>query len=162
MFFFFQKLSTPISKGYDHMIQLYIDASTEVTTGISGVGIVVKYQQKTTQYAIPLINHYTNHEAEFIALIISLTIAKNYHDPHLYIFSDSQTIVDALSHHSIHHPNLKELLYIAKQRCSSFETCEISWLSEKNNKGADHLARQACQQAKRNHHQHQEWNPDCF
>lgn len=130
-------------------MKLYIDASTQVTTGISGVGIHFVGENQAS-YAIPLLEHYTNHEAEFIALIIALRLYHESNQPSpLLIFTDSQTLADAVTHHRVQNKHLKELLYIVQQRLKNIKEWHMTWIPEKKNQAADRLARKACQLAEK-------------
>ena len=127
------------------MIKIYTDASTKGNPGPTGIGIVIVTDQEHIQLSIPLLNDYTNHQAEFIAQIIALDyIERHFDDQMLFLYTDSritvqsiekryakgfQSYVDQITPYFDHHP-----LWF------------IKWVPEKQNQGADHLARQALQQ----------------
>lgn len=131
------------------MIKLYTDASTKGKNGPSGVGIVIMKDGQQIQISRPLIHNYTNHEAEFLALIIALDyiLTKTWQEEFIFAFSDSKIVVDSIHKNYVKQESYQKYyrtLATLIQKCSFFE---ISWLSEQENKGADHLARQALQKA---------------
>ena len=133
-------------------MKLFIDASTHPNTHESGVGLVVYQNKKSTCFSIPLLCHYNNHEAEFIALIIAFNYLKeNNVTESISIYSDSQTVVQAMNEHKLKDSALKELHYIASQRQQSLPQLFIEWIPEKRNKKADELARLARQAKERQH-----------
>lgn len=127
-------------------MKIFIDASTNPKTKRSGVGLIAYLNNgNITSFSIPLLCHYNNHEAEFIALIISLNYLYTIQpSENVFIYSDSQTVVNAMNHQHIHHTNLKELTYIAQQRQNRINHLFLNWIPEKQNKKADELARRAC------------------
>lgn len=149
--FFFKCNVTPyfIKKGIIHM-HIYIDASCHPKTRQCGVGIVIQTKTKHETFSIPLLCHYNNHEAEFIALNITLRYLKDeFIDESIIIHSDSQTVVEAYSHQRVKNAALKELYYIAQQRLKALPHVFIQWIPEKQNKEADRLARNAMHASKR-------------
>lgn len=132
------------------MITLYTDAATNPKTKDTGIGISYRYDVHHYQLSIPLLHHYTNHEGEFIALIIALDtlISENLNNTNdaLFIYSDSKTLIDAILLQQLHNKTLKELLTIINYRLSQFSNVHLQWISEQKNKEADTLARQALHQ----------------
>lgn len=131
------------------MLKLYTDAATKGNPGPSGIGFVLSSENIYQQIPIPLEKHYSNHEAEFIALVEGLKFIQEEYPKTsiLQIYSDSKIVVSAVtkSHvkNSLFQPYLKQI----QQLLSSYELYLIEWIPDSKNKGADNLARQALQKA---------------
>lgn len=126
------------------MIQIYTDASTKGHPGPSGVGILIVHQHQQVPLSIPLIQHYTNHEAEFIAQILALHYLYerfNIKGEWITLYSDSKAVIEAQhkAYSKSHADYLTTLLDVQKK----FPQLMTQWIPESKNKGADQLARQA-------------------
>lgn len=127
------------------MIKIYTDASTKENPGPSGVGILIIENGHQTQLSVPLTKDYTNHQAEFIAQIIALDYIKKHFNNlgTIFLYSDSKIAVQ-----SIEKRYAKEFQSYVDQLIPYFDENPllfIKWIPEKQNKGADNLARQALQ-----------------
>lgn len=129
------------------MIRLYVDASTKGNPGPCGVGIVILKNQEQLQISQPLVHNYTNHEAEFIALITGLNILLEHHweNEWVSIHSDSKIVVQSIEKQYTKKTEFQKLLKGALQQLQKFPLHSLTWIPEKQNQGADHLARQALQ-----------------
>lgn len=129
------------------MIKIYTDASTD-TTGQSGIGILIITEGKQTQLSIPLLKNYTNHQAEFIAQIIALRYIKEHLNNlgTIFLYSDSKIAVQSIEkrYAKEFQPYVDELIPYFDENPLLF----VKWIPEKQNKGADNLARQALQKRK--------------
>lgn len=128
------------------MIKIYTDASTKGNPGPTGIGIVIVTDNEHIQLSIPLLNDYTNHQAEFIAQIIALEYVEQHYDcdQMLFLYTDSRITVQ-----SIEKRYAKEFQFYVDDITPYFEQHPlwfIKWIPEKKNQGADHLARQALHQ----------------
>lgn len=122
------------------MIEIYIDAASAGNPGPSAIGIFVKNgpnSKKISKY----IGHYSNHEAEFIALVEALRLCKENNWTTVFIRTDSQLVSDAMEKkyvkNELFQPYLKESLNISKNIPLFF----IKWVPAKQNTVADALAR---------------------
>ncbi len=78
------------------MNRMSIDGASAGDPGPSGIGILLVYDDGQTEefrYHIGLLN---NHEAEFEAFIIALTIAKHKQLGHLLVQTDSRLVSEAI------------------------------------------------------------------
>src|SRR5690625_357782 len=62
-----------LSKRSIELIHVQVDGASRGNPGLSGVGIVIKHNGIIDEYSIPL-GIYSNHEAEFLAIIHALDI----------------------------------------------------------------------------------------
>ncbi|WP_058307617.1 ribonuclease HI family protein [Gracilibacillus massiliensis] len=125
------------------MIEVYTDGASRGNPGPSGVGIFIKHgkiQIEESHY----IGEYTNHEAEFIALIKALEYCKE-HFPEEIIScrSDAKVVVDATDKSYVKNKNFQVYLDRITNLTSTFPYFFIKWIPEKQNKRADQLARKA-------------------
>ena len=130
------------------MLKIYVDASTKGNPGPSGAGIVFVDGAVQHQYHFPL-SSMSNHEAEFASLKLALTLAleqETHHDTTL-VYTDSKVVAETIdkgfTQNKSFQPYLKEIQYLLPK----FPLIIIQWIPEKQNKGADHLARQGLQKA---------------
>ncbi|WP_157455280.1 ribonuclease HI family protein [Carnobacterium maltaromaticum] len=130
------------------MLKLYTDASTKGNPGPSGAGVVVIGENIYDQLAFPLTNLLDNHEAEFEALICGLTYLKeqNMQAGTLMIYTDSQIVARAVERNYAKKANYQLYLSQIRSLLAPFELTFINWVAENQNKGADHMARQALQE----------------
>ncbi|MGX7419267.1 ribonuclease HI family protein [Carnobacterium gallinarum] len=130
------------------MLKLYTDASTKGNPGPSGAGVVVISDTIYKQLTFPLPTILTNHEAEFEALICGLSYLReqNLHDETLMIYTDSKIVATAVDRNYVKKENYQIYLTEINALLAPFELTFINWIAENQNKGADHLARQALQE----------------
>ncbi|MDF0478891.1 ribonuclease HI family protein [Vagococcus sp. PNs007] len=130
------------------MLKIYVDASTKGNPGPSGSGIVFIDGTIQRQYHFPL-SVMSNHEAEFASLRLALTLAleqNTIHDTTL-VYTDSKVVAETIdkgyTQNKLFFPYLKDI----QDLLPKFPLIIIQWIPEKQNKGADHLARQGLQKA---------------
>lgn len=133
------------------MLHVHTDAAVKGNPGKAGAGIVISgatYQQ----LKIPLRGLWNNHLAEFEAIKQAMLwlLMHNYQDQLIFLYSDSQAATDALLKDATSNPQyadyVKEIYTLEK----NFHFMNIDWVPEKENLGADQLAKQALQQALKN------------
>ncbi|SFL86030.1 ribonuclease HI [Gracilibacillus orientalis] len=125
------------------MIEVYTDAASQGNPGPSGIGIYIKTgQQQMEEYLF--IGEYSNHEAEFIAVIKALELCKERFPDEIISFrSDAKVVVDAIENEYVKNDIFQSYLNQINQLSSSFPYFFIKWIPEKQNKHADELARKA-------------------
>lgn len=134
------------------MLKLYTDAAVKASTGRAGIGFVVSGNALYEQIAIPLEgNDWNNHLAEFEAIKQALNwiIEKGWNDQTVFLYSDSKTAVDAVHKEFAKQPLFQTYTEIILALLDQFPVCVTEWIPEKNNKGADNLARQALRKAEK-------------
>lgn len=126
------------------MIQLYVDGASAGNPGKSGIGFFIKGEGHLIHAAIP-IEPTTNHLAEFIALdqALGFVLAIEPTVHMVTVFSDSKVVVDSVQKGFTKNKDYTPLLESIQQKASQFDLFFLNWLTDKQNKAADHLARQA-------------------
>ncbi|MDN6626657.1 MAG: ribonuclease HI family protein, partial [Pisciglobus halotolerans] len=101
------------------------------------------------QISIPLEKIYSNHEAEFIAVIKGLEylVQSNLSISFLTVYSDSTLVISAITKRYVKNTAFKPLLQKVQQLLKNFPFYSVEWVPESKNKGADNLARQALRKA---------------
>ncbi|MCO6017746.1 ribonuclease HI [Carnobacterium divergens] len=130
------------------MLKIYTDAATKGNPGPSGVGIVISGpKQFYQQLAIPLQENCSNHEAEFQALLIALQHIEKQHllTETVMIYTDSKIVANSVERNYAKNDQFATYLKPIHHILNQIELSFINWIPEAQNKGADHLARQALQ-----------------
>ncbi|SLM87173.1 MULTISPECIES: ribonuclease HI family protein [Vagococcus] len=133
------------------MIKIYIDAATHQTKNISAGGMIVLLNKEQLQIKQTL-RAKTNNEAEFEILLFALEFAlnNNWNQETIFIYSDSQIVIQSLEKKYAKEDSFSTLLNQILTLMNKFDFIFIEWQGEKQNKGADNLARQALQLALKN------------
>ncbi|GAF23900.1 MULTISPECIES: ribonuclease HI family protein [Shouchella] len=131
------------------MNRMSIDGASAGDPGPSGIGILLVYDDGQTEefrYHIGLLN---NHEAEFEAFIIALTIAKHKQLGHLLVQTDSRLVSEAIEKRYVKRKQFDPYVKKAQELIEAFDLFFIKWVPSKQNKKADELARLAIREPKR-------------
>lgn len=131
------------------MLKIYTDAATKGNPGPSGIGFVITGENHYCQIAVPLEGSYSNHEAEFIALVKGLSyIQKEFPETTIVqIYSDSKIVVSSVKKNYVKNESFAAYLKQIDRLLAGYEWSFIEWIPDAKNKGADNLARQALQKA---------------
>lgn len=130
------------------MIKAYIDASTKGNPGPSGGGILLLKDQTQQQLHFPL-PVLTNHQAEFAVLerLLEQLLQEEQVTETIMVYSDSKVLVSTIDKNHTNNPDFQDYLIRIQSLLSHFPLLILQWIPEKQNKGADHLARQGLQKA---------------
>lgn len=133
------------------MLKLYTDASVKGNPGLAGVGIVITGKDVYEQLSIPLHGEWNNHEAEWEALYIGLQwLIEHRKTNHLLsIYTDSKLVAEAIEKEYVKKEKFRSYLEKVTSCLNEFSFSEVDWIPEKENKGADNLARQALRKAEK-------------
>ena len=128
------------------MIKIFIDAATNQTTNTSAGGMLFLRNGQQLQKHIPLLAK-TNNEAEFEMMVKTLEflISEDFQNETIFIYTDSKIVMESLHKEYVKDSRFKMHLEIILKLSHEFPSLFIEWIEEKNNKGADNLARQALQ-----------------
>lgn len=127
------------------MIRVYIDGSANPRKMTAAIGIIMIENGSQERIAEKLSNYHDNHEAEFHAFQRSLEILLEQKKEQELILchSDSKTLVDAVEKQYAKKESHRELLEQCLILMAHFSQIHLTWIPEKDNKGADQLARNA-------------------
>ena len=129
------------------MLEIYIDGASAGNPGPSGIGVFIKgegHQIKISEY----VGELDNHRAEFIALIRALEEAKKLGSNLISVRSDSKIVVSSVEKRYVKNELYKPLLEQALNLADEFDLFFIKWISDRENRAADVLARDAIQKKK--------------
>lgn len=122
------------------MLEVFVDAATAGSPKVSAVGVFIKGEGHLIQWS-EFAGEMDNHQAEFLALVKGLELAKELKSDFLSIKSDSKVTVEAFEKGFVKNPLYKPLLAQALELANSFEYCFIKWIPDSQNRAADDLAR---------------------
>lgn len=128
------------------MIKIFIDAATNQTTNTSAGGMLFLRNGQQLQKHVPLLAE-TNNEAEFEMMVKTLEflVSEDFQNETIFIYTDSKIVMESLYKEYAKDSRFKVHLEIILKLSHEFPSLFIEWIEEKNNKGADNLARQALQ-----------------
>lgn len=132
------------------MIRLYTDAAVSGDPGNAGIGILLLFDQEQEQYAIPLKhNQWNTHLAEFHALLygLRLLIDKGLTDQMTFCYTDSQIVAQSIEKSYVKDQEYNKYLMEILELMDEFLYLSVQWIPNRENKGADNLAKQALRQA---------------
>lgn len=128
------------------MVQIFTDGAAMGNPGKAAIGIIIKDNEHhiTSTYA-----HYIDikdtQQAEFIAVIYALKLAKQQQYHSVILHTDSKTVVDSIDKQYIKQTVYRPLLLEIITLMANFELCFIKWIARQDNKAADTLAKNALQ-----------------
>ncbi|API89463.1 hypothetical protein BKP56_09445 [Marinilactibacillus sp. 15R] len=131
------------------MLKVYTDAAVNGNPGSAGIGIVISGNGIYEQLAIPLSGKWDNHSAEWEAMRIAIKWVETNQtlDSLILLYTDSQVVARSISKKYVKNINFKPFLTDCLSSLNHFPFYEIHWIPEKQNKGADNLAKQGLQKA---------------
>ena len=130
------------------MIRVRTDAAVNGNPGKVGIGIEILYQKQQflfKEYSDQLMD---NHQAELWAIYRALMILqeKEWHHELIFLNSDSKFAMMAIEKNYTKQVAYQEILKKVQEERKKFPRLFLEWIPEKENRGADQLARQALQQ----------------
>lgn len=129
---------------------LYTDGGARFNPGPAGIGVVLKTSAgKVLEKCGKFIGVKTNNEAEYLALIEGLMIAKKYKMDALICFMDSRLVVNQLNGlYKIKNARMRYLLMKVKLQENQFKKIEYRHIPREKNSEADKLANKAINENK--------------
>ena len=130
------------------MIRVRTDAAVNGNPGKVGIGIEILYQKQQFLFKENADQLMDNHQAELWAIYRALIILKEKEWQHEIIFlnSDSKFAMMAIEKNYTKQIAYQEILKKVQEERKKFPQLFLEWIPEKENRGADQLARQALQQ----------------
>jgi ribonuclease HI len=125
------------------LVKVYFDGASAGDPGPSGAGIFINLGNgEVERYSVSL-GSFSNHEAEYLALIKALEICAEKKFKIVSFHTDSQLVQNAIEKSYVKKKQYDDLLQRALVLIESFDLFFIKWIPTKENHVADELARKA-------------------
>ena len=120
----------------------YIDGAARGNPGPAGAGVYVAADgDRPAEELFEPLGHQTNNVAEYSALLLALTRAKELGATHVEIRSDSRLLVEQVNgRFRVKAEHLKPLVSDAVRRAKGFRSFQLRHVRREENKDADRLA----------------------
>ncbi|MFC2679048.1 MAG: ribonuclease HI family protein [Granulicatella sp.] len=130
------------------MIRVITDAAVNGNPGKVGIGIEILYEKQQFLFKENSEQLMDNHQAELWAIYRALIILKEkeWHQEMIFLNSDSKFAMMAIEKNYTKQIAYQDILKIVQEERKKFPQLFLEWIPEKENRGADQLARQALQQ----------------
>ena len=130
------------------MIRVRTDAAVNGNPGKVGIGIEILYQKQQFLIKENSDQLMDNHQAELWAIYRALLILqeKEWHHEVIFLNSDSKFAIMAIEKNYTKQIAYQDILKKVQEELQFFPQLFLEWIPEKENRGADQLARQALQQ----------------
>lgn len=130
------------------MIRVRTDAAVNGNPGKVGIGIEILYKKQQFLFKESSDQLMDNHQAELWAIYRALIILqeKEWHHDVIFLNSDSKFAMMAIEKNYTKQVAYQEILKKVQGELQFFPQLFLEWIPEKENRGADQLARQALQQ----------------
>ena len=130
------------------MIRVRTDAAVNGNPGKVGIGIEILYEKQQFLFKESSDQLMDNHQAELWAIYRALLILqeKEWHHEVIFLNSDSKFAMMVIEKNYTKQVAYQEILKKVQGELQFFPQLFLEWIPEKENRGADQLARQALQQ----------------
>lgn len=130
------------------MIRVRTDAGVNGNPGKVGIGIEILYEKQQFLFKENSDQLMDNHQAELWAIYRALIILqeKGWHHEVVFLNSDSKFAMMAIEKNYTKQVAYQEILKKVQEERKKIPQLFLEWIPEKENRGADQLARQALQQ----------------
>ena len=130
------------------MIRVRTDAAVNGNPGKVGIGIEILYEKQQFLFKENSEQLMDNHQAELWAIYRALIILqeKEWHHDMIFLNSDSKFAMMAIEKNYTKQVAYQEILKKVQEERKKIPQLFLEWIPEKENRGADQLARQALQQ----------------
>ena len=130
------------------MIRVRTDAAVNGNPGKVGIGIEILYEKQQFLFKESSDQLMDNHQAELWAIYRALIILqeKEWHHEVVFLNSDSKFAMMAIEKNYTKQVAYQEILKKVQEERKKIPQLFLEWIPEKENRGADQLARQALQQ----------------
>ena len=130
------------------MIRVRTDAAVNGNPGKVGIGIEILHQKQQFLFKENSDQLMDNHQAELWAIYRALIILqeKDWHHEVVFLNSDSKFAMVAIEKNYTKQVAYQEILKKVQEERKKIPQLFLEWIPEKENRGADQLARQALQQ----------------
>ncbi|MFH1838231.1 MAG: ribonuclease HI family protein [Candidatus Kuenenbacteria bacterium] len=123
-------------------LKIYTDGGARGNPGPSGIGVVIKYDDKILEFS-EFIGNATNNQAEYKAVILALEEAKKLKAKEIDFYSDSELIVNQLNQkYKVKNKELSFLFLKVWNLSLNFNKITYTHILREQNKEADKLVNQ--------------------
>ncbi len=126
-------------------LRIYVDGSCQGNPGPAGIGVIIYDDRKHLIYSSgEFIGQATNNEAEYRALIYALIEALILRAEELFVYLDSELVVNQVSgRYKVKNPRLLPLHQEVCHLMRGFDRITVSHIERTKNRDADRLAQRA-------------------
>ena len=129
-------------------IEVYVDGASLGNPGPSGIAIIIKKDGKVLERYSSFAGVRTNNQAEYIAVLKALDMAKRYGN-RVKIYSDSELVVRQLNgKYAVKNKNLRELYRKVKNLEREFSEVKYIHVPRNQNMDADMMAKNSARYGK--------------
>jgi ribonuclease HI len=130
---------------------IYADGAIRSNPEATGLALIIKDERgRILEWPTKVIGKLTCNEAEYEALIFALERARKYRPCEVYIYLDSQVVVNQVKGiFGVRSPALRELHVKARLLMREFPKATITYIPRWRNRLADALANEAVDRKKR-------------
>ena len=130
------------------MIRVRTDAAVNGNPGKVGIGIEILYEKQQFLFKENTDQLMDNHQAELWAIYRAsiILLEKEWHHEVIFLNSDSKFAMMAIEKNYTKQVAYQEILKKVQEERKKIPQLFLEWIPEKENRGADQLARQALQQ----------------
>ena len=130
------------------MIRVKTDAAVNGNPGKVGIGIEILYKKQQFLFKENSELLMDNHQAELWAIYRALIILqeKEWYQEMIFLNADSKFAMMAIEKNYTKQIAYQDILKRVQEERKKFPQLFLEWIPEKENRGADQLARQALQQ----------------
>ncbi|GEK89754.1 ribonuclease HI [Alkalibacterium putridalgicola] len=134
------------------MLRIYSDAAVSPKEHLAGAGLVIVGEGVYEQLSIPLSSTEDNHLAELMAFhhAVNWPIEQDRLKEWTIFHTDSQLVAQAIRKNHMKSSTYKEIFDEIIASLEKLSFYEVKWIPEKENKGADNLAKQALAKQRKN------------
>ena len=146
-----QVLSKLIKTSEEHngVADLYVDGAADLHTKTAGIGGVISINgQEIISFSEPLIDK-TNNEAEYMAMIKGVNVSLELNITNLYIYSDSELIVNQINgKYKVKNDRMKQLHSSVMFELNQMDHWSVTHVRREKNTRADALSKNGMQKAR--------------
>ena len=125
------------------MIKVFIDGASSGNPGKAGIGYLIYKEESLIKKGSFYLGITTNNFAEYMALIFSLVEVLNLKEENCCVYSDSKLLCEQINgNYKVKNKNLYPLYILSRHLISFFKQFKINYISRKENKEADKLAKE--------------------
>lgn len=127
------------------MLKIFSDAAVSQKNKCAGAGLVIVGEDLYEQLSMPLPVLLDNHLAELHAFhhAVKWTIDQERTSEWTTFYTDSQLVAEAVNKNYIKKREYMDIFNAIIKLLDQLSYYEVKWIPEKNNRGADNLAKQA-------------------